>query len=173
MAGQRIIYLTSNDVNDKLYIGKLANNKIRSYFGSGKYLKAALRKYGSEHFFRETLEVCSDIKDWLIAEEKWIKLYRSLDFILYNISDGKGCGFLSEEHKKKLSLAKKGKKPNNYGKKLSEETCRRMGLNRRGEKHFRYGCRLSEEHRNKISEGLKGNKNRLGKKILCESTSTI
>ena len=69
---------------------------------------------------------------------------------------------ISEEHRRKISEAQKGKKPNNYGKSPSEETRRKMSevqkgeknhmYGRTGEKHPNYGKTHSDETRRKISE---------------------
>lgn len=46
-----LIYQTTNLVNNKIYIGKHITENIEDqYFGSGKYLKRAIEKYGLENF---------------------------------------------------------------------------------------------------------------------------
>jgi len=47
-----------------------------------------------------------------------------------------------------MSIAKKGRK-------LSEETKRKISIAKRGKKNWNKGRKLSEEHRRKISEGTK------------------
>ena len=54
-----IIYLTTNLVNNKKYIGvDTKNNKY--YFGSGTIIKQALKKYGKNNFTKEILETNED-----------------------------------------------------------------------------------------------------------------
>ena len=69
---------------------------------------------------------------------------------------------LSEEHKKKLSKAKKGKytgeKHSMYGKHHSEESKKKMSEAHKGEKNHNYGKKMSEEQKKKISEAEKGKK---------------
>ena len=46
-----LIYQTINLVNNKIYIGKHITENIEdNYFGSGKYLRRAIQKYGLENF---------------------------------------------------------------------------------------------------------------------------
>jgi len=55
----------------------------------------------------------------------------------------------SEEHKRKISEALKGKV-------RGEEHCKKLSEVQRGDRNHQYGKHLSEEHRRKISEALKG-----------------
>jgi hypothetical protein len=56
-----IIYKTTNLVNQKFYVGKDTNNNP-NYYGSGKRLKLAIKKYGIVNFKKETLEVCNTLE---------------------------------------------------------------------------------------------------------------
>jgi hypothetical protein len=50
------VYKTTNLVNQKIYIGVHSTEVVEDgYLGSGKYLRRAVRKYGSENFTREVL----------------------------------------------------------------------------------------------------------------------
>lgn len=49
-----IVYKTTNLVNGRFYIGVHGSSK-HSYYGSGKLIKAAIKKYGKENFTRTTL----------------------------------------------------------------------------------------------------------------------
>lgn len=53
-----ILYETTNTLNGKIYIGVRTlrgTSNDDTYLGSGKHLKAAIRKYGKQNFTRKTL----------------------------------------------------------------------------------------------------------------------
>ena len=47
-----IVYLITNKINNRKYIGVDTNNN-KNYFGSGKSIKLALKKYGRENFIKK------------------------------------------------------------------------------------------------------------------------
>jgi hypothetical protein len=52
------IYKVTNTINGKIYIGKhQTENPNDAYFGSGKFIKSAIRKYGKENFVKEVMFV--------------------------------------------------------------------------------------------------------------------
>lgn len=62
---------------------------------------------------------------------------------------------LSEEHKRKISLALMGHVGYYRGKKRLPETIRKMSESQKGEKNHRFGKPISEEHKRRISEFAK------------------
>ena len=64
---------------------------------------------------------------------------------------------LSEETRKKISSAQKGRSAWNKGKKMSEEFCRKNSESHKGEKNSFYGKRHSEETKKKIAEAKRIN----------------
>lgn len=152
------IYLIVNKVNFKTYVGQRKSNKKWNedpYMGSGKLIKLAQKKYGMENFEKFLIQYCSTKEETDAAEKFWIAEYRSRGKAQYNIADGGqgGCGKRSEETKRKISEAHKGKK-------MSEEHRRKLSEVRKGKptgskgKHWK----LSEETKRKISEANKGKK---------------
>lgn len=111
-----VIYLTTNLVNNKKYIGLDTHNNPR-YLGSGKQLTQALKKYGRKNFTKEILEECTTLEDLRRQEIYWIKKLNAYsDPAFYNMTESitpiehrKGKP-LSEEHKEKISKANKGRK---------------------------------------------------------------
>ena len=73
--------------------------------------------------------------------------------ILRNLTSGGEGQTPGPEVRAKLSAAKIGKKPNNYGKTVSYKKDRKW--DRQGEKHHMHGKNHSDEARQKISEGIK------------------
>ena len=83
-----IIYKTTNLINNKFYIGQDFNDNPK-YYGSGKLIKFAIKKYGKENFKKEILEYCTDEKHMDEREIFWIKeLNATNKKIAYNICEG-------------------------------------------------------------------------------------
>jgi len=107
-----IIYKTYCIPTQKYYVGqhKQETQEFDGYLGSGLKIKRAIKKYGKENFFRETLEVCSeDVVDE--REIFWIDKLSATD-IGYNIDVGGSGGnniVWTEEKRKEHSLIRKGK----------------------------------------------------------------
>lgn len=100
-----IIYKTTNLINGKIYIGKDKNNN-QNYYGSGKILKLAIKKYGKENFSKEILEKCDDEKNWLVREVYWIEKYNSIKEG-YNIAIGGNGGDTMSNNPNKKEIYKK------------------------------------------------------------------
>lgn len=83
-----IVYITTNLINNKKYIGVDTNNN-KYYYGSGVKIKLAIKKYGAINFKKDILEE-SDDKDYLFEREKyWISLYDAVNSNnFYNIASG-------------------------------------------------------------------------------------
>ena len=181
------IYRITNLINGKTYIGQHKYKDLNDdYMGSGKHLKRAQKKYGIENFRKEILIFNVSKKEHIdLLEKTFISSEREKvgPENCYNITDGgEGrSGPMSEEAKKKISEARKGKKLSeearkkiseahkgkklseearkkvseaNKGKKLSEETRKKLSEANKGKKH----SPMSEETRKKLSEALQGKK---------------
>jgi len=163
------VYIITNNVNQKVYIGK-ANNLQERWGGhrsdalgknSQRHIHRAMRKYGIDNFSIEPVAYYSSDKEALEAEIYWIAEIRRLYGVrnVYNETDG-GDGMSghkhSEESKRKMSKAMMGENNPRYGKTISEDNKKKLiQANKRPR---------SETHKNKLSESSKGNKNFLGKK---------
>jgi hypothetical protein len=63
------IYKVTNLINNKIYIGKHeTNNTNDNYYGSGKHIKRAIKKYGKHNFKKEVLFIF-DNEDDMVAKE--------------------------------------------------------------------------------------------------------
>ena len=130
-----IIYLTTNLINAKIYVGKDCKNNP-NYYGSGILIVLAIKKYGKDSFSKEILEVC-DNNDWAEAERWWIKQLDSCNPLIgYNRAPG-GEGWSSEDIM--------GDKNPNYGK--------------HGKDHHWYGKTHPQEYKDKMSEMHSGENN--------------
>jgi len=101
------IYKITNIINEKIYVGKSKNPKVRwrQHKSHSKKrntkLYYAMRKYGIENFIFEVLEEC----DENIINDKEIYYISSLN-PYYNMTDGgDGGGFLNKKHGDKWKIA--------------------------------------------------------------------
>ena len=71
------IYLTTNLINNKKYIGRKISSKFleNKYLGSGIGLKRAVKKYGKENFSVKLIEECDNYDSLVERETYWIKYY--------------------------------------------------------------------------------------------------
>lgn len=112
------IYITTNKINNKKYIGKkkMGTKDAMTYLGSGKRLLKAIGKYGIENFERDIIDYAVDIDNLNSLEKYYIELYNaqeSDDF--YNISSGGDWGDITQgmteeefsQYRRKLSIAVK------------------------------------------------------------------
>lgn len=82
------IYVTTNILNGKKYIGKEKNNNYR-YLGSGKLLRRAFKKYGKHNFKKEIIEYCVNEEQLNVREKYWIDYYNAANSKeFYNIAYG-------------------------------------------------------------------------------------
>ena len=103
-----IIYKIINLINKKIYVGQDTRNNP-NYYGSGKLIIYAIKKYGKKNFKKEIVEDGINNIDLLNEREVyWIKKLNSKRPNGYNLTDG-GFGHLgyeyTEEHRKNLSDA--------------------------------------------------------------------
>ena len=85
------VYKITNNINDKIYIGVHRTQNLNDgYYGSGKLIKRALKKYGKENFTREYLHIFNDGEEELAFEKE--REYVNREFTqredTYNLSEG-------------------------------------------------------------------------------------
>lgn len=124
-----LIYITTNKINNRKYIGKQLHENKKDYLGSGIALKAAIKKYGKENFIKEILvSGINDKNELSQLEKEYIKNYNAQESNeYYNIAPGGDGGCIiknhrwSEESKNKLKEICKIRNSNpEYLKRLSE-----------------------------------------------------
>ena len=167
------IYMTTNIVNNRKYIGKrMCHCPIEEdeYLGSGTALKLAIEKYGKENFVKTILEICEDNQECNKREIYWIEYFNACNNDeFYNIAAGGDGGNtylgLNDNELSRISAIKSmkssGKNNHMYGKHHSNET----------KEKIRIGQKLAYERKEKWGkQGLTGEKNTMSKKIYCIET---
>jgi group I intron endonuclease len=161
METYRYIYITTNTINEKRYIGQHKSKDWDSnYIGSGFLLKKAIKKYGKEFF------TCFPLA-WAWSKEELNKL--EIEYIAhykpeYNLTKGGDGGweyankFHTDETRKKLSeFHKKIPKEEHsmYGKRHSEESKQKMSEAHKGKTTWIKGKKLTEKQKEKMKEAHK------------------
>lgn len=126
MENSGVIYLITNKINNKNYIGQAVSFSGKKKWGSKerwkKHVKNALNnncecrllenailKYGEDNFEVTDLIICN-IEQLNFYEDIFIKTYNTLAPCGYNLMTGGGNGRKhSEETKKKMSISRTGK----------------------------------------------------------------
>ena len=73
------IYLTTNTINGKQYIGQHKGRPDDNYFGSGTTILKAIKKYGKENFTKEILCFCETREEADKKEREYIQLYNAIE----------------------------------------------------------------------------------------------
>lgn len=160
------IYKTTCLITGRFYIGMHSTDVLDDkYLGSGKQLQWSLKKHGRDSHCREVLEHCENRETLIIREKDVVNHHLLADDRCMNLAIGgeggavaeitqerkarvsakmKGVprGPMSEETKKKLSVAKKGRP-------LSEAAKAKMSASTKGRK-------MSEEQKALLSKVKSG-----------------
>lgn len=184
---EHFIYITTNLVTNKKYIGKHYGELNDSYLGSGKILIRAIEKYGKENFKRDILYISKTAEENNIKEKEFIKAFNAVeDKTFYNIAEGGDGGdiFHSLPLKQQKQIRERARKQCSgkgnpmYGRHHSEKTKEllrqidksytqtkeyRQNMSKAvsGDKNGMYGKNHTEESKQKMSIAKKGKK--LGK----------
>lgn len=165
------IYVFTNKINNKQYVGQSINIKERykQHFKDAKhdnlYFHNALNKYGEENFNFEVIEENIPLNYVGEREKYWIAKLNTKTPNGYNLTDGGEGAFgykHTEESKMKMSEIKKGK----FTHFQSDETRKKISEANKGRKPSDYciqriketkiGTHLSKETREKISKATRG-----------------
>lgn len=176
---QHYIYLTTDHLHNKKYIGKHYGQLDDDYYGSGKIIERIIAKYGKKYLSKEVLYISKDGTENSQKEKEFIAAFNAQeDPNFYNIAAGGDGGDLfhtmsieeQEAFRKAVSARTKGKLNPRYGVKLSDETKEKIRQNRdtsymqtpeyrakmsqavSGEKNGMYGKHHTEESKKKMSE---------------------
>lgn len=158
-----IIYLTTNTINGKKYVGMDSNNNP-NYLGSGSLVLKAIKKYGKENFKKEILESCSSVKEMEERETYWIMKFNALkDPLFYNLEDNRKRGtnpFQNKtEEEKQIIYKKRGAKQKGIPKLGNQKPKPEYFSKAQKEKFKDRGPRTQEsKQKQSISRKNKGNK---------------
>lgn len=83
------VYITTNKINGKQYIGQHKGRPDDNYLGSGTTILKAINKYGKENFTKSILCFCETREEADIKEREYIQLYNAVnDDNFYNNAEG-------------------------------------------------------------------------------------
>lgn len=111
------IYITTNKINGKKYIGKEKHNNP-NYLGSGVKLLHAIKKYGKENFTKNIIEKCINEEHMNEREKFWIQHHNAANSkTFYNLAEGgeggnTRIGFTKKQKEEYYNKIAKTKKEN-------------------------------------------------------------
>lgn len=152
------LYIKTHNITGLQYFGKVTDENIYTYKGSGKYWKRHIKKHGNNVYttlyaqFKNNDDNIIDVALDFSEENNIVKSKKWANLIPENGLDGMPKGTKhTQKTKDKIAKSKIGK---TYGYHHSEET--KLKIARTGSSNHRYGIKHSEETKRKISEGGKG-----------------
>lgn len=146
------IYLITNKINNKKYVGqtkqsiekRFQRHCWKSESKKNMPIVLAIRKYGKHNFLITELCECKSKYDLDSKEIEFSRIYNTIVPNGYNLKVGNGPNTVSEETKKKISLANKGRKASNrhiinqsishIGNKMSDEIKQKLSKINKGKK---------------------------------------
>ena len=159
------IYKTTNLITNQIYIGKKMGKFEYKYFGSGIYLKRAIKKFGKYVFKIEIITYCQNKNELNNFEKYFIAKYRNLlgKKELYNLADGGEGGNLWAgghppiSYRERLRLNWLGNKNPMKNPKI----VKKIALSKLGSNNYMYGKHFkhTEETKNKCRLAVLGDKN--------------
>lgn len=172
-----IIYMLTNKVNGKRYIGQHGTNNINDgYMGSGIAIRKAIKEFGRCNFTKEILCFCKDRYEASAKEIEYIEEYGTYNNG-YNISKG-GEGALGVKHTDEQRKAN-SERMLRYNKEHPELIKRlaEMARQRTGSKNPFYGHKLTKEHidllrRTRVA-AITGANNPSAKVVVCIETGEV
>ena len=169
-----VIYITTNLINNKKYIGKDSYNNPK-YLGSGTLLLEDIKKYGKKNFKKKILEYCDTNEELTLKESYWIEKYKAVEssnfYNLVDFSAGWNLHKLGEDKisyiKDKISKSKSGIPLNISSKDLIRRNKKISQITKGKPKPQGFGKQISEKLTGrKFSKEIckKISKSKLGKK---------
>lgn len=173
------IYITTNNVNGKRYIGqKKMNRNWKNYLGSGILLQKAFKKYGKENFSKVIIDFAYSKEELDEKEAQYIKFFDAVNSDdYYNLQNGGNTAETTEEIKEKIRQSHigllAGEKHPMYGKHHTEESRKKMSESLKGRTCQNKGKPMSDEQKEKLKKTRQNIPRRFHKPIICVETGKI
>ena len=159
---QYTVYKTINLINNNYYIGVHKTKNINdSYFGSGKILKQAIKKYGIDNFIKHILYVFDTAEEAYSKEKEIVNDRFIKEENTYNVAIGgvpttnfypNRIYLTGDSHpmwgKKHSDESNRRRAQKLLGKKMSLESSIKKSISLRGQKSWNKGRRLSDDDKN-------------------------
>jgi group I intron endonuclease len=145
------IYILRNRANSKVYVGQTWQSLTERFdnahgYDNCLYLSRAIKKYGKDNFYYEVMTFCSTQETADYWESCFIaKLDACNRDKGYNLRSGGSRGLQSEETKKRMSDAQKGRIVSEDTKKKLSEILRNNPIKMIGEDNPMFG-KTKEQH---------------------------
>lgn len=112
------IYKTTNLINNKIYIGQHKKSTFdNKYYGSGKLINLAIKKYGIENFKVELIDTANNLEELTKKEYYYINFYKSsYEYGNYNLLNYNEKGIFKHNNKSKQQISSTLKENYNTGK---------------------------------------------------------
>lgn len=159
------VYKVTNKINGKWYIGKRKHNSPHedSYMGSGKLIKEAIKKHGTDCFEKHIIEIFDNNNDAAKLEASLVTKESISTHMSYNMHEGGHGGFAhlndgSEAHIERCKKASKkstGRNHSNWGMYVFKKDDPRAKMASEKGNEYRKKHGLSIEHKTKISNSAK------------------
>ena len=180
------IYCIERIETGKKYIGQHRGDIEDNYWGSGKAITSAIKKYGVDSFKKYVLAYCSE-DEVNALEQRYIAQYNTFLGEGYNMDDGGSCNsgyWVTRTDEEKAAIHKKrlANRPDNFKEIMHQvhktRNNKAIGDKLRGRKihteeskqkirEARLGSKMNQETKDKISKG------KLGKKLTPEQCANI
>ena len=156
------IYLITNKLNNKKYVGQTISDDINTRWKQykkmdktsiGRCLYNSLVKYGVDNFNFQIICVCFN-EDCNKFEKEYIKKINTISPNGYNLMEG---GNNSKHHPETIELIRASLK-GRITCPITDKIRKKMSEVKMGTKNYNYGKKMSEEQKKKISNKLKGKK---------------
>ena len=127
------VYIITNNINGKKYIGSSQKNYIDDkYYGSGKAIKYALKKYGKNNFTKDILWEGNENARKI--ESYWLEYFDVKNNPLFYNMTNNAVGNDLHNVKTKITISEKLK-----GRKFSKEVCNKISKAKIGKPNSKKG----------------------------------